>query len=79
MITKLETARAADSKWALPLGPHTILFNRAVYRREQAVRMDAELAKLTPANIAALEQVTGWLIEGGYPLPSRGFQPGVRL
>jgi hypothetical protein len=59
--------RCADSKWAVPLGPHTCLFNRAVYRRECKARMDVELAKLTPANIAALEQVTGWLIEGDYP------------
>lgn len=51
--------RAADSKWALPYGPHTSLFNRAMMRREWAAKMDAELAKLTPANIAALEQVTG--------------------
>jgi hypothetical protein len=62
--------RYADSKYALPLGPHTSLFNRAVYRRECKARMNAELAKLTPANIAALEQVMGWLIEGGYPAPS---------
>jgi hypothetical protein len=68
--TKLETARAADSKWALPYGPHTSLFNRAMMRRERAAKMDAELAKLTPANIAALEQVTGMLFECGYPAPS---------
>jgi hypothetical protein len=74
MTTKLETARAADSKWALPYGPHTSLFRQHQLRVEGKRRLDAEFAKLTPANIAAMEQVAGWLIEGGYPAPSGGMR-----
>jgi hypothetical protein len=66
MTTETNPPRYADSKYALPLGPHTSLFNRAVYHRESKARLDAEFAKLTPANIAAMEQVTGWLFAGGY-------------
>jgi hypothetical protein len=58
--------RYADSKWALPYGPGTYLFRQHQLRVEGKRRLDAEFAKLTPANIAALEQVTGWLVEGGF-------------
>lgn len=51
----------------LPFGPHTCLFNRAKAAAERKRLFDAELAKLTPANIAAMERVTSWLFEGGYP------------
>jgi hypothetical protein len=71
MTTETNPPRYADSKYALPLGPHTSLFKRAVYRRESKARLDAEFAKLTSANIAALETVTGMLFECGYPAPSK--------
>ena len=67
-MTTTAQARQAYTHYALPAGPHTCLFNRELLRREQQRKFDAEFAKLTPANIAALEIATGWLIEGGYPV-----------